>query len=92
MQTSVLYAGNVLDLKMLDLKFVSGSGIILDKSSVKNIVLNKNIWDHSKIDDVALGKVCQTLNIPPTEENFLQLRKMYLATINWNQVITLGAN
>ena len=75
LHTSVLYAGNVIDLKMLDLKFVSGSGIILDKFSVKNIVLNKNIWDHSIIDDVALGKVCQTLNIPPTEGDFFAIKK-----------------
>lgn len=74
-KTDTLYAGNVLYLKMLDLNFVSGSAIILDKYSVKKIVSNKAIWDHNIIDDVALGKLCKAINIPPTSGEFVEIKK-----------------
>jgi hypothetical protein len=70
-----LYAGNIIELEMLNLKFVSGSGIILDKDSVRNIVENKNLWDHSIIDDVALGDICANLKISPTPGEFFELQK-----------------
>jgi len=46
-------------------KFVSGAGIILDKSTVKAILHSQNLWDHSEWDDIALGKLLSSLNIKP---------------------------
>lgn len=39
------------------IKFLSGSGIILNKKIVDFILLNKSSWDHSEWNDVALGKL-----------------------------------
>lgn len=70
-----LYAGKIYNLDMLDIKFVSGSGIILDKGSVKKIVMNKDLWNHNIIDDVAMGDVCANLNIEPIPGDFFELKK-----------------
>ena len=70
-----LYAGNIIELKMLDLKFVSGSGIIFSKNTIQKIVLNKDIWNHSVIDDVALGQLCKQLEIAPTAGLFSEVTK-----------------
>ena len=70
-----LYAGNIIELKMLDLKFVSGSGIIFDKNTIQKIVLNKSLWDHSLIDDVAIGQLCKQLEIAPSAGLFFEVTK-----------------
>ena len=70
-----LYTGNIIELKMLDLKFVSGSGIILNKNTIQKIVLNKDLWNHSVIDDVALGQLCKQLEIAPTAGHFSEVTK-----------------
>jgi hypothetical protein len=70
-----LYAGHLIELKMLDLKFVSGSGIIFNKSTIQKIVLNKDLWNHSVIDDVALGQLCKQLEIAPTAGLFSEVTK-----------------
>lgn len=70
-----LYAGKIIELSMLNLRFISGSGIILDRDSVRNIVESKNLWNHSIIDDVAMGDICANLNISPTSGNFFELQK-----------------
>ena len=74
-QEGSLYAGKIIELGMLNLRFISGSGIILDKDSVINIVENKKLWNHSFIDDVAMGDICANLNISPTSGNFFELQK-----------------
>jgi hypothetical protein len=74
-QEGSLYAGKIIELSMLNLRFISGSGIILDKDSVRNIVENKKLWNHSFIDDVAMGDICTNLNISPTSGNFFELQK-----------------
>jgi len=74
-QEGSLYAGKIIELSMLNLRFISGSGIILDRDSVRNIVENKKLWNHSFIDDVAMGDICTNLNISPTSGNFFELQK-----------------
>lgn len=46
------------------INFMHGNGIILSRDLVKKIVDNKNLWDHSHIEDVALGKMMTFFNIP----------------------------
>lgn len=41
--------------KKSGIKFGSGSGYFLSKDLVEFVIKNKNKWDHSLIDDVALG-------------------------------------
>ncbi len=45
------------------IEFVSGSTIILNKNSVQKIVENKELWDHSYWDDVALSILMSKLDI-----------------------------
>ena len=45
--------------------FVSGSTLILNKKTVKAIIQNKNLWDHSYWDDVALSLLMNELGISP---------------------------
>jgi len=46
--------------------FASGSGYFLSKDIVKLIIDNKEKWDHSIIDDVAIAGLLKGLNILPT--------------------------
>ena len=69
-----LYCGNIFPLKMLDLNFVSGSGILFDKSSLSSVVSNESLWDHSLIDDVALGKLMKKIRIVPTPGKLFQMK------------------
>jgi len=43
--------------------FISGSTLILNRASVQRILENKNKWDHSYWDDVALSILMSYLNI-----------------------------
>ena len=43
--------------------FISGSTFILNRASVQRILENKNKWDHSYWDDVALSILMSDLNI-----------------------------
>ena len=43
--------------------FVSGSTLILNKNSVIKIIENKDMWDHSYWDDVALSLLMSKINI-----------------------------
>ena len=43
--------------------FVSGSTFILNKKSVEKILKNKDLWDNSYWDDVALAKLMEKLDI-----------------------------
>lgn len=60
------YFRNSLFSKKLALDFVSGSGYFLSKDVVVSIVENKNLWNHTYIDDVSLGMLCNKLNILPS--------------------------
>jgi hypothetical protein len=46
--------------------FASGSGYFLSKDIVKLLIDNKELWDHSIIDDVALAGLLKKLGILPT--------------------------
>jgi len=46
--------------------FASGSGYFLSKDVVKIIIDNKDYWDHSVIDDVAIAGLLKKLGILPT--------------------------
>ena len=46
------------------IKFVSGSGYFLSRDLIKLVVDNKNKWNHTLIDDVALGDLLSKYNIP----------------------------
>lgn len=45
--------------------FVSGSTLILNQNTIKAIIKNKNLWDHSYWDDVALSLLMRDLGITP---------------------------
>ena len=40
-----------------DIDFASGAGTLLSKDLVKYIVDNKELWDHSLVEDVSIGKI-----------------------------------
>ena len=46
--------------------FASGSGYFLSRDIVKKIIDNKEKWDHSVIDDVAIAGLLKELSILPT--------------------------
>ncbi len=51
-----------------DIDFASGAGTLLSKDLVKYIVDNKDTWDHSLIEDVAIGKMLMNkVNILPMD-------------------------
>lgn len=67
------------------INFVSGSTLILNKKTVEIILNNKEQWDHSYWDDVALYVLLNSLNIDP------QLGKRFDVTGNpLNQNIPLN--
>lgn len=70
-----VYSGKIIDLDMLNISFISGSGIIFNKLTIKKIVNNKELWDHSLIDDLAIGKLMKFLQITPSEGNFFEINK-----------------
>lgn len=53
--------------------FASGSGYFLSKDVVKLIIDNKEHWDHSIIDDVAIAGLLKRLGITPTLCNRLDI-------------------
>ena len=64
--TTNVYAGTVQTLSTKEgnnLNFVSGSTLILNKSSIQKICDNKALWNHDLWDDVALAKLMEELNI-----------------------------
>jgi len=52
---SELVVGGVLGTAHNNIKFISGTGILLHKEVCKNIIQHKNLLDYNIIDDVALG-------------------------------------
>jgi hypothetical protein len=46
--------------------FASGSGYFLSKDVVKLIIDNKELWDHSVIDDVAIAGLLKKLGLLPS--------------------------
>jgi len=42
--------------------YVQGAGILLNRNAIQKILKNKSDWDHSVIDDVALGKIAHQEN------------------------------
>ena len=59
------------------LKFGSGSGYFLSKNLVKEIIENKEKWEHNYVDDVALGKLLYNMNIEPTLAPRLDIDSYY---------------
>jgi hypothetical protein len=59
-----VYAGNVV--KALDCEFVAGDGIILSRDIASKISENAHILDASVIDDVAIGRLAEVIQIPFT--------------------------
>ncbi len=55
----------IRDYKESDMKinFLSGAGIILNKKTIQLILKNKEYWDHTEWEDVALGKLLEENNI-----------------------------
>ena len=68
LEEEYVYAGKVQNTNNKSgekIDFVSGSTLILNKKTVKAIIDNKNLWDHSYWDDVALSIVMNDLGIKP---------------------------
>lgn len=68
LEEDYVYAGKVQSTNNKlgqKIDFVSGSTLILNKKTVKAIIENKNIWDHSYWDDVALSLLMNDLGIKP---------------------------
>lgn len=64
-----------------NIEFCSGAGYFLSRNVVDTIIKNENLWDHSLIDDVALGKLLGSLYI---EKGVLN-RKDYIGVNQVNQ-------
>jgi hypothetical protein len=48
-----------------NIKYCSGAGYFLSKNLIKSILDNKNYWNHSLIDDVAIGElIVNKLHVP----------------------------
>jgi hypothetical protein len=65
-----LYAGRKVDIpngnRRKNFSFVSGSCILINRLAMKIILEEAKIWDHGKLDDVALGKIMhQKVKISP---------------------------
>ena len=50
------------EVRYKEIKFGSGAGYFLSKDLVQLVVDNKHNWDYSLLDDVALGKLLNSLN------------------------------
>jgi hypothetical protein len=50
-----------------DIKFCSGCGYFLSKNIIKKILNSKKDWDHKLVDDNALGKILNSLQIYPID-------------------------
>lgn len=50
-----------------DIDFASGAGTLLSKDLVKYIVDNQENWDHSLVEDVAIGKLLSNITIFPMD-------------------------
>ncbi len=72
-----LYCGHIIPINIPganeNIEFISGSGIIFNKKTISSIVSNKKLWDHSLIDDVALGKLMSEIGIEPSAGRLFQL-------------------
>ena len=65
-----LYCGKIMetyDLEKNKQTFVSGAGILFSKSTIQNIVNNKEKIDLELWDDVGIGKLLGELEIDPVE-------------------------
>ena len=60
--TDPLYAGRPTNFNN-QFNYVHGSCIILNKASVSKILENEQNWDHRLIDDSALGKLFDEIDI-----------------------------
>ena len=59
---------NAVSIPFYPAKFGSGAGYFLSKDVVKTIVDLQDSWDHTLLDDVALGKfIAQNTDIPLTD-------------------------
>lgn len=52
------------------IRYASGSGYILSRDLVKYVVDNGKLWNHSLIDDMALGKVLGGIDIDKSAKRF----------------------
>ena len=69
-----IYCGNILHLRIMDLDFVSGSGILFNKSTISKLIMNKHELDYKVIDDVAIGLLFKKLKIKPIQSNFKEIK------------------
>jgi hypothetical protein len=58
-----VYSG-VVGTVMGDLRFASGAGILMSKDVLKRVCEQADSWNHSLIDDAALGELIQGLRDP----------------------------
>jgi hypothetical protein len=64
-QREILYGGFLG--RHNDINFASGAGTLLSKYLVKYIVDNQETWDHSLVEDVAIGKLLHRVSILPMD-------------------------
>lgn len=62
------------------IKFCSGAGYFLSRDVFNKVLENFNCWDHSYLDDVALGLIAKDLNIPISNE----AKRLTLADVEFN--------
>ncbi len=62
-----------------EIKFASGSGYFLSRDLVEIVINNAENWDHNLLDDVALGKLLSSYDIPifPSE------KRIDIKSYNW---------
>ena len=69
-RSDLIYDGKIINLKNKKndtcIKFVSGSGILFSKKTIETLVNNKDEYDHSLWEDVAIGELLNKKGVFPT--------------------------
>ena len=69
-----LYAGAIINSG--EYQFASGANLILNSNTIKLILSGKYRWDHSVLDDVAIGKIMKKAGVNVTEFRTLNIENM----------------
>ena len=85
----LIYDGMIMSLKNKKnntyIKFVSGSGILFSKKTIEVLIDNKNEYDHSLWEDVAIGELLNKNGIFPTKGKRYDIQgNIYKETVNLN--------
>jgi hypothetical protein len=87
--TQDYYAGNIVSDGSSS--FASGASLVMNKITLKKLISNRNLIDHSRLDDVAIGNLMLSLKIivkPIRSENIInKLQAERLSRVNLKETI-----